>query len=316
MKNSEIIQGVEVFLSTPVDGEFEWVHQREPYKQLMACWMKVSEKDLPLSPRVVGSPGLGKTTMAMAAALEMKQELYLMQCTSDTRPEDLIITPVLNAEGKISYHASPLLTAVIRGGIVILDEGNRMSEKSWASLAGLLDHRRTVESVIAGITIKAHPEFRCAVTMNEDNSTFDIPDYILSRIQPAIEIPFPSRKEELEILKYNLPDSEEELLLICTEFLQRAHGLELPYSLRDGINAVRYALKLHKQNEEQDFKVLFDQAIQQILGKEALDMEALAEKRKKMFGDLPNLELGDFFFDEGDDDLNPDNYPGDYDPDQ
>ena len=34
---------------------------------------------------------------------------------------------------------------MIRGGIAILDEGNRMSEKSWASLAPLLDNRRYVE---------------------------------------------------------------------------------------------------------------------------------------------------------------------------
>ena len=39
---------------------------------------------------------------------------------------------------------------MIRGGIAILDEGNRMSEKSWASLAPLLDNRRYVESIVAG----------------------------------------------------------------------------------------------------------------------------------------------------------------------
>ena len=37
----------------------------------------------------------------------------------------------------------------------LLDEGNRMNEKSWASLAPLLDHRRSVESVVAGIRINA-----------------------------------------------------------------------------------------------------------------------------------------------------------------
>ena len=45
---------------------------------------------------------------------------------------------------------------MIKGGICVLDEGNRMSEKSWASLAPLLDHRRYVDSIIAGISIDAH----------------------------------------------------------------------------------------------------------------------------------------------------------------
>ena len=125
----------------------------------------------------------------------------MFQCTADTRPEDLIITPVLVADGKIAYQASALTTAIIRGGICVLDEGNRMNEKSWASLAPLLDHRRTVESIIAGITLQAHPDFRCCVTMNQDESTFEIPDYIGSRLQPSLSLGFPDRDDELLILK-------------------------------------------------------------------------------------------------------------------
>ena len=130
------------------------------------------------------------------------QPLYIFQCTSDTRPEDLLITPVLSEQGKISYHASPVVTAMITGGICILDEGNRMNEKSWASLAPLLDHRRYVESIIAGIQIPAHKEFRCCVTMNQDESTFEIPDYILSRLQPTLSLGMPTEQDELAILKY------------------------------------------------------------------------------------------------------------------
>ena len=80
--------------------------------------MVVSDKDLPLSPRIIGMPGIGKTTLGMVAALRRKQPLYIFQCTSDTRPEDLIVTPVLAESGKISYHASPLVTAMINGSQV------------------------------------------------------------------------------------------------------------------------------------------------------------------------------------------------------
>ena len=144
----------------------------------------VDDKDLPLTPRLVGAPGIGKTALATAAAKQRQQELYIYQCTADTRPEDLLITPVLAENGSIAYHASPLVTAMIRGGVCVLDEGNRMNEKSWASLAPLLDHRRYAESIIAGITVQAHPNFRCAVTMNQDESTFEIPDYILAVSNP------------------------------------------------------------------------------------------------------------------------------------
>ena len=85
---------------------------------------------------------------------------------------------MIEGANRIKYVASPLVSAMLRGGVAILDEGNRMSEKSWASLAPLLDNRRYVESVVAGIKIKAHPDFRLVATMNEDSSTFDLPEYI------------------------------------------------------------------------------------------------------------------------------------------
>ena len=162
------IGGVRLHLSSPDPSRGEWIGQGEVLRQLLACWLTVDEQDLPLAPRLTGAPGIGKTTLAMAAARSREQDLYVYQCTSDTRPEDLLVTPVLAESGTIQYHASPLVTAMLTGSVCVLDEGNRMNEKSWASLAPLLDHRRYVESIVAGITIAADPEFRCVVTMNED----------------------------------------------------------------------------------------------------------------------------------------------------
>jgi MoxR-like ATPase len=302
---SVIIDNVEIVLSHPVDIAAEWIGQQEPLRQLLACWLTVAETDLPLTPRLIGVPGIGKTTLGITAARKRGQPVYVMQCTADTRPEDLLVSPVLSEKGKIAYHASPLLSAVLEGGIAVLDEGNRMSEKSWASLAGLLDNRRTAESVVAGIVVKAHKEFRAVVTMNEDSSTFEIPDYIMSRLQPGIEIGFPDRPDELAILSYNLPFCTEEVLDICVDFLQRAHGLDLPYSVRDGINAIRYTLKKKHDDPSNNVKALFKGSIAQILGSEALDLDALAERRKQSGSHLPSMSLGDCFFPD-DNDLNPD----------
>jgi MoxR-like ATPase len=161
----------------------------------------------------------------------------------DTRPEDLIITPVISEGGKIKYIASSVVSAMIKGGIAIIDEGNRMSEKSWASLAPLLDSRRYVESIVAGIKIKAHPDFRLCTTMNDDASTFELPEYIHSRLQPQIHIDFPERDEEFMILKSNLPFADDEILSYVVDFLQSAHEADERYTVRDGINIARYALK-------------------------------------------------------------------------
>jgi len=301
------IQGVELFLGPPVVAHQKWIGQGGPLRELLACWLVLDDKDLPLSPRLVGPPGIGKTTLGMAAAQRRKQPLYIYQCTSDTRPEDLLITPVLAESGRIAYHASPLVSAMISGGICILDEGNRMNEKSWASLAPLLDYRRYVESVIAGITVPAHADFRCCVTMNDDESTYEVPDYILSRLQPTLEIGFPSRQDEMEILRYHLPFAEDELLQITVDFLQRAHELDLEFSPRDGIHIVRYALKRLAQEEGHPLSkdAAWEESLERVLGEEALDLDRMASERQRALGgELPKMGLEDFFFEE-DDPLHP-----------
>ncbi len=301
------IQGVTLALSHPHPAKAEWIGQTEILKQILACWLVVDERDLPLTPRIVGVPGIGKTALATAAAKARGQELYIYQCTADTRPEDLLVTPVLADNGRIAYHASPLVTAMLRGGVCILDEGNRMNEKSWASLAPLLDHRRYVESIVAGISISASPHFRCAVTMNQDESTFEIPDYILSRLQPTLTMGFPSPDDEVAILKYHLPFCSAEMLQMTVEFLQESHRLKLDFSPRDGINLLRYAMKRIAQEESSTGSPAesWREALIQCLGPEADDLDRLAQRRRQSLGGqtLP-MGFADFFF-QSDDPLRP-----------
>lgn len=265
------VDRVQLHLTHPDELSVRWVGQEEVLRQLLAAWLVVSPDDLPMNPRLIGKPGVGKTTLAYAAAQRLGREAYIMQATVDTRPDDLIVQPVIEGPGALRYVASPLVSAMLRGGVAILDEGNRMSEKSWASLAPLLDGRRYVESVIAGIKIKAHPEFRIVCTMNDDSSTFDLPEYIHSRLQPQILIDFPERDEEAAILRENLPFADEQVLSYVVDFLQRAHEADERYSVRDGINIGRYAIKLMTSVGVAGEGVkAIDFAIRQTLGPEAL----------------------------------------------
>lgn len=266
------IQGVEIALGFPDEFTFNWIGQQDVMDQLLAAWLVIDPNDIPLNPRLIGKPGVGKTTLAYAAAKALKKDVYIYQCTMDTRPEDLLITPVVDKSGGIRYVASSLVTAMIRGGVCILDEANRMSEKSWASLAPLLDTRRYIESIVAGLKVSANPEFRICVTMNDDASTFEIPEYIHSRLQPQIYLDFPEAEEEKRILKENLPFVDEYIVDYVVSFLQRAHGNQENYTIRDGINIARYAAKRIKSlkvpRSEQD--ALLREAILMSLGDEAL----------------------------------------------
>ncbi len=264
------IDNVELSLSTPTELKIKWIGQKRVQQQLLASWLVLEKEDLPLTPRIIGPPGVGKTTMAYATAKKLDQPSYFYQCTMDTRPEDLLITPVISENQQIRYIASPLVTAMIKGGVLILDEGNRMSEKSWASLAPLLDQRRYIESQIAGIKVHAHPNFRMVVTMNTDASTFELPEYIISRLQPIIELDFPVAEEERQILKVTVPFAPDQLIDIVVQFLQAAHADVKPYTIRAGIQIVQYTLKLVKITGDEQMVCLYA-AVQQILGDDALN---------------------------------------------
>jgi len=302
------VDGVRLKLAQPYRSPGRWIGQDEILQQLLACWISVDPTDLPLTPRLVGAPGVGKTQLAIAAAKAQGRPLYIYQCTADTRPEDLLVTPVLSQNGEIAYHASPLVTAMLCGGVCVVDEGNRMNEKSWASLAPLFDNRRYVESIVAGIVINAHPEFRAAVTMNQDESTFEIPDYIMSRLQPTLPVGFPNKQDEMAILQYHLPFAEAEMLAMTVEFLQRSHQLRLEFSPRDGINLLRYALKRIAQDPEHPVSrdEAWQEALQHCLGEEAFDLEQMSKRKSRTLGgDAVPLGLADLFF-EPDDPMHPD----------
>jgi MoxR-like ATPase len=280
MSKTVVIDDVTLHLSHPDELPMKWVGHKELMDQILAAWLVVNSDDLPLNPRLIGKPGVGKTTLAYAAAKRLNREVYMFQATMDTRPEDLLVTPVISEAGKIQYVASSVTTAMIRGGVAILDEGNRMSEKSWASLAPLLDMRRYVESIVAGVKIQAHPNFRICATMNDDASTFELPEYIHSRLQPQIFIDFPEREEEKLILAQNLPFADETILNYVVEFLQMSHLAQERYTVRDGINVGRYAIKIlssqrklkwPRQVPSSSTQVhqCLDQAISLILGEEA-----------------------------------------------
>ncbi len=295
------IGDIEIVLPDSEDvSKFSWIGSKDYLNDVMAAFYKAFEEDIPMTPKISGIPGIGKTTLVGAAAKELGLDLYIMQVSADTRPEDLVITPVLNRDRQIIYIGSPLLAAVIKGGVVILDEANRMPEKSWATLASLLDHRRSLYSNTLGIKFEAHPEFRIALTVNEDSSVFEIPDYIASRIAPNIKIGFPSKEDELKILKYHLPLLKDNIIKICVEFMQQLHEYNLPYSVRDAINALRLLNKKLKGHESlNEIKELFYSSFSAVVGKPIDKVKQELENAKNSSSETEYIENYDI--DEDDD---------------
>src|SRR5271166_5634179 len=95
------IEGVPLHLAHPDELAVTWVGQEETMRQLLAAWLVIDSRDLPMNPRLLGKPGVGKTTLAYAAGKRLNREVYIMQATVDTRPEDLLVIPVIEGASKL-----------------------------------------------------------------------------------------------------------------------------------------------------------------------------------------------------------------------
>ncbi len=256
------VSGVDLVLAAPDQHDVEWLDFDHCVQRLEAAWLRLSPKEPPLNPRVIGEPGLGKTTLACAVARKLGQPVYIFQCTMDTRPEDLIVTPVLTPDRRVEYHASSVVSAMLTGGIAVLDEGNRMPERAWASLAPLMDDRRYVESSIASVKIPAHPKFRMCVTMNQDASVYELPGYIQSRLKPRIEIVAPPWEMQEQILRLKCPQVDAELLAGVFKLLKSRVKRGLHDSTRDMLSLAQYAQKLEISGVNDPLKRAAEQVLE------------------------------------------------------
>ncbi len=263
-KSEKIIQfdGIQLTLSEPDNFYSEWIDYNDYKLQLEAAWLHLTHEDIPLNPRIVGGPGLGKTTLACAIGRGVGKDVYIFQCTMDTRPEDLVITPVLTEDKKIEYRASSVVSAAIKGGVVLLDEANRMPERSWASLAPLMDGRRYIESEVTALKLRAHPDFRLCVTMNADASVYELPGYIQSRLKPKIEIVNPPWEIQEKIVRSKCPKVDKNILKQVLSELKKRTGRGLRDSTRDMLTFAQYAQKLQKIGVKEALRVSREQVLE------------------------------------------------------
>ncbi|HNU84004.1 MAG TPA: MoxR family ATPase, partial [Thermoanaerobaculia bacterium] len=78
---------------------------------------------------------------------------------------------------------------------------------------------------------------------------------------PQIVLDFPEEEEERAILRARVPFADEEVLAYVLRFLRAAHAADLRYTARDGINLVRYAMKVLHRREAPDARAAVRRAL-------------------------------------------------------
>ena len=144
---------------------------------------------------VEGVPGLGKTLLAKALARALGGEFKRIQGTADLMPSDITGVHVFDeAERKFVFRPGPLFADV-----VLVDEINRTGPKTQSALLEAMEERQvSVERSVWELP----QDFLVIATQNprEFEGTYPLPESQLDRFMLRIDVDYPQRAAESEIL--------------------------------------------------------------------------------------------------------------------
>lgn len=141
-------------------------------------------------------PGIGKTTLAKVLAETLGLQFRRIQCTSDMLPGDILGVSVFEQKnGKFKFHPGPIFTQVL-----LSDEINRATPKTQSALLEAMEERQVTTE---GATRTLARPFFVIATQNplEQVGTFPLPESQLDRFLIRIELGYPDRSSEHDLLR-------------------------------------------------------------------------------------------------------------------
>ena len=153
-----------------------------------------------------GVPGLAKTTSVQSLASAISTTFKRIQFTPDLLPADLIGTLIYNPQqGNFYVKKGPIFA-----NIILADEINRAPAKVQSALLEAMQERQIT---IGDQTFRLEDPFLVLATQNpiEQEGTYPLPEAQVDRFMFKLSVDYPSREEELRILRWNLQDKPEEI---------------------------------------------------------------------------------------------------------
>lgn len=141
-------------------------------------------------------PGVGKTSLAKALSASIECSWKRVQFTPDLLPSDLVGVSIWSKQRELfEFQEGPLFA-----NIVLADEINRASPKTQSALLEAMEERQVS---IDGVTRALPHPFLVIATQNpvEHDGTYKLPESQLDRFLIRMEIGYPNRQAELDILE-------------------------------------------------------------------------------------------------------------------
>ena len=165
---------------------------------------------------IIGVPGLAKTLLIKSVSEILDLKFSRIQFTPDLMPSDITGTEILeevHATGKreFKFFQGPLFA-----NIILADEINRTPPKTQAALLeAMQEHKVTA----AGVSYTLDEPFLVLATQNpiEQEGTYPLPEAQLDRFMFSLNITYPSRKDEIEIVKSTTSGPDKSLKSTITK---------------------------------------------------------------------------------------------------
>jgi MoxR-like ATPase len=145
---------------------------------------------------IQGTPGLGKTLLSKSLAAVLGGTFKRVQGTADLMPSDIIGVPVFDqTRNEFVFRPGPLFADVL-----LFDEINRASPKTQSALLEAMEERQVS---VERKQYRLPPNFLVVATQNprEYEGTYPLPESQLDRFMLRIDLPYPTREHELQVMQ-------------------------------------------------------------------------------------------------------------------
>ncbi|XP_058040478.1 von Willebrand factor A domain-containing protein 8 isoform X3 [Ahaetulla prasina] len=226
---------------------------------------------------LVGNQGVGKNKIVDRFLHLLNRPREYLQLHRDTTVQSLTLQPSVK-EGLIVYEDSPLVKAVKKGHILMIDEADKAPTNVTCILKTLVesgemilsDGRRIVSNPVAADgrknVIAIHPDFRMIVLANRPGFPFLGNDFFgtLGDIFSCHAVDNPKPNSELAMLRQYGPDVPDSVLQKLVAAFGELRSLadqgiiNYPYSTREVVNIVRHLQKFPTEGLANVVRNVFD----------------------------------------------------------
>lgn len=162
-----------------------------------------------------GVPGLAKTLLISTLARILHLSFKRIQFTPDLMPADITGTDILQDDPETGRRKFVFLKGPLFANMILADEINRTPPKTQAALLEAMQEHH----VTAGSQTYPLPEpFFVLATQNpiEQEGTYPLPEAQLDRFMFHIQVAYPSRDEELAVMKQTTGCARPDLQTLLT----------------------------------------------------------------------------------------------------